>query len=311
MSIFRHICAYTYARLSHPHPLGVAGVRSNVRGHNRRLVLYDGCSHDAELHALLTSSLMLRRLKSQVLSQLPPLVRTVIRVTAPALPTAAGTQAEAEGEGLWDDVSATQADMIRDDAMLLEKEAASGRPSEYHLVGRNKLEGALEWVEERLRVARLQDEGEERKLVLFGYHLDVLDAVQKKVQDVFSGRGGRKKGAKKGAQAGEDDGEGSEHEPDEERLAVPGVNSAKPGLSLIRIDGHVPGLERQALVSRFSSDPNCLVAIIGITAGGVGESVTSVALNRHRSPLDWPTQAVKANRLTDSAMLCLHIQGLI
>lgn len=267
----------------------VAGVRSNVRGQKRRLVLYDGCSHDAELHALLTSSLMLRRLKSQVLSQLPPLVRTVIRVTAPALPTAAGTQAEAEGEGLWDDVSATQADMIRDDAMLLEREAASGRPSEYHLVGRNKLEGALEWVEERLRVARLQDEGEERKLVLFGYHLDVLDAVQKKVQDVFSGKGGGKKGAKKGAQAGEEDGEGEE--PEEER--APGLNTAKSGLSLIRIDGHVPGMERQALVSRFSSDPNCLVAIIGITAGGVGESSADTT-----SPLGWPVQAVESKRLT-------------
>lgn len=257
----------------------VAGVRWATRAQRLvPLVVYDGCRHDSELHAVLTGSVMIRRLKSQVLSQLPKLIRTVVRVaekggkaaTTSTTDTAAAAEEE-EPASLWDDVSSSQAEMIRDEAMMLESEAATGRPSEYHLVGRSKLAGALEWVSEWLQRARLLREGEEgRKLVLFGYHLDVLDGLQKRVQEVLArqqagGRRRKKRGKKKDEEEGDEE---DDEEEDDEEVADEGAGG-KP-LSLIRIDGHVPGQGRQALVAKFRDDPHCIVAIIGITAGGVG-----------------------------------------
>jgi SWI/SNF-related matrix-associated actin-dependent regulator 1 of chromatin subfamily A len=43
----------------------------------------------------------------------------------------------------------------------------------------------------------------------------------------------------------------------------------------IFLDGSTPGEKRQGLVDRFQSDPECLVAILSITAGGTGLTLTA------------------------------------
>jgi len=52
---------------------------------------------------------------------------------------------------------------------------------------------------------------------------------------------------------------------------------ARARVGFIRIDGKVPGLERQKLVNQFQNDPAVKVAVLGLTAAGQGLTLTAAS----------------------------------
>lgn len=52
---------------------------------------------------------------------------------------------------------------------------------------------------------------------------------------------------------------------------------ARARVGFIRIDGKVPGLERQKLVNQFQNDPAIKVAVLGLTAAGQGLTLTAAS----------------------------------
>jgi len=133
---------------------GARMARGVARRLGRGAAVFDGVAFDQELHATLAGLWMLRRLKRDVLPQLPPLTRTIARL---------------------DDVDTfrkrshgVDADSVCDDegAPVAESDAAA-----FHAAGRVKTAAAAAWVISRL--AR----DESLKLVVFAHHVDVLNAV--------------------------------------------------------------------------------------------------------------------------------------
>ena len=131
-----------------------------ARGVARRLgrgaAVFDGVGFDQELHAALAGLWMLRRLKRDILPQLPPLTRIVARL---------------------DDVDTSQERARGDDANVVRDDDAEGAPTAgsdaaaFHAAGRAKTAAAAVWVISRL--AR----DEKLKLVIFAHHVDVLNSV--------------------------------------------------------------------------------------------------------------------------------------
>ena len=104
-------------------------------GGRRGAAAYDATAFTAELHAILGGLWMLRRLKRDVLTQLPPLRRVVHRLD------------DAATEARVDEAQATTA---------------------FHAAGRAKVRSAAAYVVRRLA----RDDAS--KLVVFGHHVDVL-----------------------------------------------------------------------------------------------------------------------------------------
>jgi len=183
---------------------------------------------------------MVRRLKKDVLSQLPPLIRTVVRVEIKK------EEEEKDGEEgrAW--------------FFCRDEEAETEKISPWHAAGLSKVEGAVKWIKERF----LEGEPNGGKLVLFGHHHLVMDRVQLALNCV------------KPPKENEDDGElieGSQGNHSSNGLYVSAAAPPPQVPSLVKIDGRVQGEERMKLLRTFEKEPKCRVAIIGITAGGVGE----------------------------------------
>lgn len=114
---------------------------------------YDGASHLAELNALLRATVMIRRLKSEVLSQLPEKTR---RKALLHIPTKQFSVLKAVSSRLK-----TSRDRAEQRGLLLEM---------YADVGRAKLPSAIEYVREMLE--------SDTKLLVFAHHKDVLDGFE-------------------------------------------------------------------------------------------------------------------------------------
>ncbi|GJP76976.1 hypothetical protein CLOP_g7415 [Closterium sp. NIES-67] len=139
------------------------------------------------------------------------------------------------------------------------------------------------------------------KMVIFAHHHVVMDALQAAVYRIAAASilgsgaegeegsriaGGEGEGEEEGAEEGSADGNsegrerGSDNTTNFTKLAKP-TESAKPTepakpakaamqFELVRVDGTTPPLERAEAVKRFVTEPQVRVAIVGVTAGGVG-----------------------------------------
>jgi SWI/SNF-related matrix-associated actin-dependent regulator of chromatin subfamily A-like protein 1 len=129
---------------------------------------YSGASNTKELHNLLTSSIVLRRRKEDVLTSLPPKIRSFV-------PLSLDNQAEYE---------AAEEDLI---SYLLETEgkAAANRAKSSPalvrisklrmLAARGKLEQAIDWISDTIV---------NHKLVVFGVHREIIDPVSEHFKKV-------------------------------------------------------------------------------------------------------------------------------
>ncbi|KAL6511701.1 hypothetical protein OROGR_021298 [Orobanche gracilis] len=196
-----------------------------------------------ELNVLLKQSVMIRRLKEDVLMQLPPKRRQIISLVlkrsdfnfaggVPEVVEDASTNKNTEDETL--DIadepnnvkSAVDADCCKFSMKITDQELAMA-----------KLSGFREWLSFHPIIAELSaDEDTERnssshKMIIFGHHHKVLDAVQEFI--------------------------------------------CEKGIEFVRIDGNTHERDRQLYVQSFQSSKQVKIALIGILAGGTGLNLSA------------------------------------
>ncbi|KAL6574198.1 hypothetical protein OROHE_001102 [Orobanche hederae] len=196
-----------------------------------------------ELNVLLKQSVMIRRLKEDVLIQLPPKRRQIISLVlkrsdfnfaggVAEVVEDASTNKNTEDESL--DIadepnnvkSAGDANCCKFSMKITDQELAMA-----------KLSGFREWISLHPVIAELSaDEDTERnssshKMIIFGHHHKVLDAVQEFI--------------------------------------------CEKGIEFVRIDGNTHERDRQLYVQSFQSSKQVKIALVGILAGGTGLNLSA------------------------------------
>ena len=204
------------------------------------VVDWSGTSNPGELHFIL-EKLMIRRLKKDVLNQLPPKKRQKIEVQTDAkiikeikvmlhkkkekLEKLLGVDQEGlkkmENLDIDMDLNVSENNNNNKD----EDDILACFNKAYCLTGEAKIKGICEYI------TYLIDNS--CKFLIFAHHTIVLDAIEEQVQ--------------------------------------------KCKIDYIRIDGKVPLLKRQENVNKFQQDENVLVAILGITACATGLTLTKAS----------------------------------
>lgn len=130
---------------------------------------YNGASNTEELHKILVESVMIRRLKKDVLKELPAKIHTMVVLPSTNMPEY--KRAETNFLGWLRDKEGDKAVEKAEKAQAL---VAMTKLKQ--LAGFGKIAAATEWIQSVLD----QDE----KLIVFGIHKAVVDALMKKFKDV-------------------------------------------------------------------------------------------------------------------------------
>ena len=189
-----------------------------------------GVSNANELHSKLRK-VMVRRLKSQVLTELPPKQRTMVPIAITQ------TQHKKECQSLMNDLNQSRqsvAELLDDN----NTEGAFGARSEarrllmeaYQATGIAKAPGVVAYLLDWLRSS-----SPNQKVLVFAHHKAVLDTIEVAIAKEFKGTG---------------------H---------------------IRIDGSVNSGDRARLVRKFQTATQIRVAILSMTAAGVGLTLTAAS----------------------------------
>ena len=208
------------------------------------IVDWSGSSNSRELNSIL-NKLMIRRLKKDVLSQLPPKKRQKIEIATDSkilkklklvmeksskkFEKLLGTQIELEKLGINIDDLKTEKEKEEEKNNKekdSEEESILNRFSKaYSMTGEAKLPGIIDYVN------YLVDNS--CKFLIFAHHTEILDAIEEVI--------------------------------------------IKDKISYIRIDGKVAVEKRQDLVNKFQNEEDCLVAILSITACATGLTLTKAS----------------------------------
>jgi SWI/SNF-related matrix-associated actin-dependent regulator 1 of chromatin subfamily A len=206
-----------------------------------------GISNDEELFYKLREGLMCRRLKTDVLKQLPDKRR--VTLTLDVDPQAA----KATREILQDQIEKIIYHIVETDEnlqktkslILSEKSVQIGETlfEAYRLTGVSKTESLCNWVEEKIKSGL-------NKLIIFGHHKDFLNAVQNKIISI--------------------------NEKTEKSNKLKKVDSDKDKiLGYMRIDGSTPKEKRFEYQEKFQNDEDCNIALLSINAANSGLTLTS------------------------------------
>jgi SWI/SNF-related matrix-associated actin-dependent regulator 1 of chromatin subfamily A len=216
-----------------------------------RVIEYKGATCTQELHFMLKHSLMIRRLKSEVLSELPPKTRIKISIEIDAkterwLDREMATLQGQTGKGTGGlpgflgraslDENTLYGDGPADDDNKNSGEALAQMMVMYKKTGIAKVEGAINFLTDMME--------NEVKFLIFAHHLECLDRIEEFIN--------------------------------------------KKDKKYIRIDGSVNPLNRQQAVNKFQSQDDITVAILSLTAASQGITLTKastvVFLEMHWTP---------------------------
>lgn len=183
-----------------------------------------GASNLDELHTLLRGSLLIRRKKEEVLSQLPDKQRQILWVqTKPKI-----MKEVAKAMDRWKDLKeAAKNPESERHAKKLELDIKAAQNELYKLSGFAKIDSVLEFCKDTAETGC--------KFIVFLHHKEVMEQLHEYV-------------------------------------------TKKLKLGLIRIDGSTPQANRQMLCRQFQEDPRCRVALLSITAAGVGLTLTKATV---------------------------------
>lgn len=183
-----------------------------------------GASNLDELHTLLRGSLLIRRKKEEVLSQLPDKQRQVLWVQTK--PKAMKDVAKAM-DSLEDLKQAARNPSSEGHAKKLELEIKGTQNELYKLTALAKIESVTEFCKDTAETGC--------KFIVFLHHKEVMEQLDEYL-------------------------------------------TKKLKLGFIRIDGSTPQGNRQMLCRKFQEDPRCRVALLSITAAGVGLTLTKATV---------------------------------
>lgn len=190
-----------------------------------------GISNADELHQCL-KNVMIRRLKSQVLQDLPSKQRSIVPIKMK------DKDKQQESQYIMEDWSAASkaldriSDLDADDvAQAAKNESRRAMMQAYQASGIAKASAIAEYIIDWLRGC-----DSSQKLVVFAHHKDVMDCLQEAIDKDFKGK-----------------------------------------LGMIRIDGSVSPLERAASVKKFQTNRGVRLALLSMTAAGVGLTLTAAS----------------------------------
>ena len=245
------------------------------------IIDWSGSSNSRELNSIL-NKLMIRRLKKDVLSQLPPKKRQKIEISTDSkiikklkilmeksskkFEELLGTQIELDKLGINIDDLKTEKEKEKEgnsDKKEKEEDTVLNKFNKaYALTGEAKLPGIKDYVN------YLVDNS--CKFLIFAHHTEILDAIE---EVILSDK-----------------------------------------IGYIRIDGKVAVEKRQELVNKFQSDEECLVAILSITACATGLTLTKastvVFAELHFTPSIMIQAEDRAHRIGQDAG-CVNIHYLV
>mmetsp|Transcript_34297 Transcript_34297/g.82616 ORF Transcript_34297/g.82616 Transcript_34297/m.82616 type:complete len:1136 (-) Transcript_34297:436-3843(-) len=186
----------------------------------------NGLSHAEELHERLRP-IMVRRLKADVLHELPPKVRSIVPVTLPR------SSKRTESINVMKELHDTRqsvADLVGEEANSAHFEARGLLMQAYQTCGIAKADAVCDYCLDWLKGTNQQ-----QKVLIFAHHAAVLDAVEK------------------------------------------AVSKELKGVGHIRIDGTVSSNDRAIRVKKFQTSSQVRVAILSMTAAGVGLTLTAAS----------------------------------
>eukprot|EP00986_Skeletonema_menzelii_P008167 scaffold3356_cov154-Skeletonema_menzelii.AAC.17 len=188
-----------------------------------------GISNADELHQCL-KKVMLRRLKSEVLQDLPSKQRSIVPIKMK------DKDKQQDSLYIMEDWNAASkaldriSDLDADDvARAAKNESRRAMMQAYQASGIAKASAVAEYIIDWLRGC-----DSTQKLVVFAHHKDVMDCLQEAITKEFKGK-----------------------------------------LGLIRIDGSVSPLERASCVKSFQTNKSVRLALLSMTAAGVGLTLTA------------------------------------
>ncbi|KAK3021011.1 hypothetical protein RJ639_045142 [Escallonia herrerae] len=206
-----------------------------------------------ELHVLLKQTVMIRRLKEHVMSQLPPKRRQVISLVLKK----SDVDLAMAVVGVQRSHASTNSD-TEDGTLDVSDEcdanggSCTSRKLKNQEIGIAKLSGFREWLSIHPIVADLDvGDGMERslssqKMIIFAHHLKVLDRVQEFL--------------------------------------------CEKGMGFVRIDGNTSESDRKLAIQSFQSSKEVKIAIIGILVGSTGLNLTAA---QHVVFLELPKEATR------------------
>jgi SWI/SNF-related matrix-associated actin-dependent regulator of chromatin subfamily A-like protein 1 len=232
---------------------------------------FEGASNLPELQQRLRSTIMLRRLKAEVLPDLPPKRRQVVVIPAENAAIARAARAQM---GLWTDFEAEREKL----ELYARKSKASADPREYA--------AAVARLDEAEEVAfrRMTEEGGELAKLKAPFVVDLVrDALEEAPGKVIIGV----------------------HTHEVADLIFERLEDFRPAVISGRVNDPTV---RQAAVHRFQNDPDCRAFVGSIRAAGVGLTLT--AANRTVfAELDWSPAAM--NQFEDRAHRIGQTQSLL
>lgn len=206
---------------------------------------YTGAANLKELHYILTNSVMIRRLKKDVLSELPTKIRQKVQIDTDneyivliqqVLNGMKGSGSSAQQNtklaviirNLLRAEWAQDEEHFEENALKIEREEGVRFPQFfecYRYTGLAKLNGIRKYVKDILQ--------NDIKVLVFAHHTEIMDAIEEEV--------------------------------------------VLMKLKYIRIDGQVPTKKRYDLVKSFQEDEEVKVAILSLTAAGLGLTLTAAS----------------------------------
>ncbi len=199
---------------------------------------YSGAMNMKELHYLLMNSVMIRRLKKDVLTELPPKRRQKIEVKLDnqyvkkiqeAISKSKGNgQISSMINGLMDTFFQSEGEEFENEVSRFEEAKKTEAPEVlqcYLYTGLAKIPGIKEYLSDLAQ--------NDIKFLVFAHHTEVLDAIEEQVK--------------------------------------------KLDLRYIRIDGKVDMNKRHERVKSFQEDESVKIGILSLTAAGVGFTLTAAS----------------------------------
>ena len=198
---------------------------------------WTGISNSKELHFML-NKIMIRRLKKDVLSQLPPKKRQKVEIQTDKKVVNQIKVLLSKSKGkieklLSSEIEITIPEIVQNTKEQKETKSENESSEDilscfnktFSLTGKAKIPGILDYVNYLI--------DNSCKFLIFAHHMEVLDSIENEI--------------------------------------------LKSKISYIRIDGTVKTEKRQENVNIFQNDDNCLVAILGITACATGLTLTKAS----------------------------------
>jgi SWI/SNF-related matrix-associated actin-dependent regulator of chromatin subfamily A-like protein 1 len=204
---------------------------------------FKGASNTQELHVMLTSTLMIRRLKKDILQSLPSKQREVIRVEVQdetkreelrRLLALFKANEESKESGNTSSVKKLKRNETSSAAVSSSNNSETSEHEKMSLLlqlftqsGEAKLPGVLQHIKKFL------DDPNSGKILIFAHHRVVMDAIAQYLDS--------------------------------------------SNVNMIRIDGQTSGRDRHESTRYFQNEPSCRVGLLAITAAGISITLTAAS----------------------------------